>query len=57
MTIAAAEGLAVFSPMNSSAKLPPPISSATRISRSVGFGAGSSHGKVQSATSAKRTAA
>ncbi len=56
-TIEAADGLAVLKPMNSSAKLPAPISMATVMIRQVGRGAGHSQGRVQSATSANRTVA
>ena len=43
--------------MNISAKLQPPISSATDTIRHSGFGAGSSHGRVQAATMANLTVA
>ena len=57
MITEAAEGEAVRKPMNSRAKLPPPISSPTSMMRQTGRGAGSSQGRVTAATRAKRTAA
>ncbi len=57
ITTDAADGEAVLKPMNSRAKFPAPISSATTTIRHVGLGAGSSHGRVAKATSEKRTAA
>jgi hypothetical protein len=56
-TMAADEGLAVCRPMNSRAKLPPPISSDTQISRQSGRGGLRSQGKVTATTMAKRVAA
>jgi hypothetical protein len=54
---AAADGVEVFRPTNSRAKLPPPISSATASSRQRGRGIGNSHGSVASATTPNLAAA
>ena len=57
MTTATADGLAVCSPRNSSAKFPAPIRIAMITIRNRGLGMGSSQGRVTSATMANRTAA